>query len=168
MTMDRQIWIRRLPWLVNIALLLLLVDAVTRLTWQWLDHEETYTAPGSQTTSSLPAVKHVNLAQQVSRYHLFGTAEVVAQKGTPTVAPETKLNLVLRGVISSDVPAEAIAIIATRGGADEKGYSPGDRLPGGAELQEIYQDRVILKHRGRLETLTLLRKLLNEKQLQIK
>lgn len=168
MTMDRQIWIRRLPWLVNIALLLLLVDAVTRLTWQWLDQEETAKPANRQNTSSRPAVRNVNLAQQVSRFHLFGKAEVASQKGIPTVAPETKLNLVLRGVISSDVPTDAIAIIATRGGANEKGYSPGDRLPGGAELKEIYQDRVILKHRGRFETLTLLRKLLSEKQLQIK
>jgi general secretion pathway protein C len=166
--MDRQIWIRRLPWLVNIALLLLLADAVTRLTWQWLAQEDTHKAPSRQQASSLPVVKAVNLAQQVSRYHLFGKAEVVSQKGTPTVAPETKLNLVLRGVISSDVPADAIAIIATRGGTNEKGYSLGDRLPGGAELKEIYQDRVILKHRGRLETLTLLRKLLSDKQLQIR
>ena len=71
-----------------------------------------------------------------------------------------------RRQISPD--ARRYAIIATRGGANEKGYSPGDRLPGGAELKEIYQDRVILKHRGRFETLTLLRKLLSEKQLQIK
>lgn len=168
MTMDRQIWIRRLPLLVNIVVLVLLVDAIARLTWQWLSPEDKPQAPVQQQAASQPVASTANAARKVARFHLFGQADLVADNGKPTVAPETKLNLVLRGVVSSDKSADAVAIIATRGGKNEKGYAIGDRLPGGAELKEIYSDRVILKHRGRLETLTLLRKLLSNKELTIR
>ena len=164
MTMDRQQWIRRLPWLVSIVLLVLLIDVVSQLTWQWLSPQAEIKTPVTRAVSG--QVQQVNVAQQVASYHLFGRADVVANTGVPTVAPETKLNLVLRGVIASDKPEDAVAIIATRGGS-EKGYSLDARLPGGAELKEIYTDRVILQHRGRLETLTLHRKLLSEKELTI-
>ena len=166
MTMDRQVWIRRLPWFVNIALLLLLVDAVSQLAWQWLTPGQQPQAVTRRPVVSQPVSRTTDLAQQVARYHLFGQADVVNSSGSPTVAPETKLNLVLRGIVSSDNPAEAVAIIATRGGEEEV-YNINARLPGGAELQEIYPDRVILKYRGRLETLTLHRKLLSDKELTI-
>lgn len=165
MTMDRQQWIRRMPWLVSIVLLVLLIDVVSRLTWQWLTPEAEIKTSVTKTVDK-PKAPVVNAAQQVAKYHLFGRADVVAKTGARTVAPETKLNLVLRGVISSVRPEGAVAIIATRGGA-ERGYSLDARLPGGAELKEIYPDRVILQHRGRLETLTLHRKLLNKKELTI-
>lgn len=166
MAMDRQQWIRRLPWLVSIVLLVLLIDVLSRLTWQWLSPEAQIKAPVTRAVSSSP-VATTNVAQQVATLHLFGRADVVTNSDTPTVAPETKLNLVLNGVIASARAEDAVAIIATRGG-DEKGYSLNARLPGGAELKEIYSDRVILKYQGRLEALTLHRKLLSDKELTIK
>jgi general secretion pathway protein C len=165
MTMDRQQWIRRLPWLVSIILLVLLIDVLSRLTWQWLSPEAEIKTAVTGAASS-PPVETVNVAQQVARYHLFGRADVVANSATPTVAPETKLNLVLNGVIAAARPEDAVAIIATRGGA-ENGYSLNARLPGGAELKEIYPERVIIKYQGRLEALTLQRKLLSDKELTI-
>lgn len=166
MTMDRQRWLRRLPWLVNIVLLLLLIEVISRIGLQWLAPETETKSLAATQTISVKQAPVVNVARQVAQYHLFGRADVIAGNA-PTVAPQTKLNLVLRGVIASKSQEEALAIIATRGG-DEKGYSPGERLPGGAELKEIYADRVILQHRGRLETLMLERKLLSDKELTIK
>ena len=87
--------------------------------------------------------------------HLFGEwpaerPEPVAE--APIEAPETSLRLTLRGVYQGG--GNGFAIIADAGGKDET-YRVGDALPGGATLEEIYPDRVILKRNGRLETLRL-------------
>lgn len=83
--------------------------------------------------------------------HLFGLA--LAQPGGAINAPETTLNLTLRGIFALD-GQRALAIIAS-GGADEQPYKVGDALPGGASVHEIASDKVILERGGRFETLTL-------------
>lgn len=83
--------------------------------------------------------------------HLFGLA--LAQPGGAINAPETTLNLTLRGIFALD-SQRALAIIAS-GGADEQPYKVGDALPGGASVHEIASDKVILERSGRFETLTL-------------
>jgi general secretion pathway protein C len=89
---------------------------------------------------------------------LFGAstapAPTTAGETAPIDAPETRLNLVLRGVLSSDDPKEARAIIAEPNGT-ENFFSVVAALPGGAELKEIYADRIILMRAGRHETLRL-------------
>lgn len=94
---------------------------------------------------------------EVVNWHLFGTPATTATQaapGTPIDAPDTRLNLVLRGVLSSDDPEEARAIIAEPNGI-ENFFRVGSALPGGAELKEIYADRIILMRAGRHETLRL-------------
>lgn len=94
---------------------------------------------------------------EVVNWHLFGTPAATATQsspGTPIDAPDTRLNLVLRGVLSSDDPEEARAIIAEPNGI-ENFFRVGSALPGGAELKEIYADRIILMRAGRHETLRL-------------
>ena len=76
------------------------------------------------------------------------------QTNIPIEAPETKLQLILRGALSSDDPEHARAIIADPRGKEEQ-YAIGEELPGNAELSEIHPDRVILKRNGRFETLRL-------------
>ena len=76
------------------------------------------------------------------------------QTNIPIEAPETKLQLILRGVLSSNDPEHARAIIADPRGKEEQ-YAVGKELPGNAELSEIHPDRVILKRNGRFETLRL-------------
>lgn len=93
---------------------------------------------------------------QVVGWHLFGAAPKapVDAGPAPIDAPETRLNLVLRGVLSSNDPAEARAIIAEPNGI-ENYFRVGSSLPGGAELKEIHADRIILLRAGRHETLRL-------------
>ncbi|MGD8998853.1 MAG: type II secretion system protein N [Granulosicoccaceae bacterium] len=163
--MHREQLARYLPWLVNILLAVLLVNSMLNVTLQWLSSTSGEDTPA---TIAAPAAEKVQRQQaaQIAQLHLFGKAQLQSVKQAPTVAPETKLNLVLRGVIASGRAAGALAIVGPRGGK-EKSYAIGETLPGGAELKEIYADRVILQHRGRLETLTLQRKLLDNKQLRI-
>ena len=93
---------------------------------------------------------------QVVNWHLFGTpsAQPAQASNAPIDAPETRLNLVLRGVLSSHDAENARAIIAEPNG-NENFFRIGSALPGGAELAEIYADRIILKRAGRHETLRL-------------
>ena len=67
--------------------------------------------------------------------------------------PETSLNLTLQGVLHSDDPDQAKAIIVS---VDKKGetYRRGQTIQG-AVLQEIFPDRVILQRNGNQETLKL-------------
>ncbi|MBI5461596.1 MAG: type II secretion system protein GspC [Gammaproteobacteria bacterium] len=109
-------------------------------------------------TSTAPARPRLDVAEVVN-WHLFGNAAAPAPGTTggatgPIDAPETRLNLVLRGVLSSDNPKEAHAIIAEPNGT-ENFFRVGAALPGGAELKEIYADRIILMRAGRPETLRL-------------
>jgi general secretion pathway protein C len=160
---------RRLVWAVNLLLLVLVIQAVADLAWRWLEpaREEAGTLPVS-TVAETAAPSPQALAQRVAGWHLFGRAQSLAATSRPTVAPETKLNLVLRGVIAPPTQENAVAIVAAGVNAADKSYVIGDKLPGGAKLNEIYRDRVIIEYRGRVETLTLHRKKLSNKELNIK
>jgi general secretion pathway protein C len=163
--MRREQLTRYLPWLVNILLAALLVSTFVDVTLRWLSSPAVENTPAVMATP--PLIKQqASQPAQIAQLHLFGQAQSQAGGQAPTVAPETKLNLVLRGVIVSGQASDALAIIGPRGGK-EKDYTIGQSLPGGAELKEIYADRVILQHRGRLETLTLQRKLLSDEELRI-
>lgn len=117
---------------------------------------ELVTALVSRTTRTAPQNARAS-AISVERLHLFGEAETRAAK--PKVlkaldAPDTKLKLTLRGVLASDDPDYARAIIADAKGAEDA-YAVEEKLPGNAVLKEIYPDRIILEYRGQLETLRL-------------
>lgn len=117
--------------------------------------------PGAVLEPAAPPTVAAALGQGVDistvvNWHLFGTP---GETGAPTDpvpidAPETRLNLVLRGVLSSGDSKSAYAIIAKPNGK-ENFFRIGSALPGGAELVEIHPDRIILKRAGQHETLRL-------------
>ena len=150
----------RLPHYMAILAILLLCNSLAQLTWSLVpvstDVEE-------QLASDRPVVRRAAvqrepaLAPKISQWNLFGKFEQVKKvekSEKPIVVPETKLNLKLRGVFASEDTAAARAIIADAKN-DEDSYRIGDQVPGGATLNEIYADRVILERDGRLETLRL-------------
>jgi general secretion pathway protein C len=107
----------------------------------------------SHRVAATPSAAH-KPGERIAGWQLFGAPPAaVPQAPAPVEAPETKLNLILRGLLHSADPQLARAIIAA--GADEAQYGVGARLPGNAELAAIHADRVILLHRGRHETLRL-------------
>ncbi len=89
---------------------------------------------------------------RVADWELFGEYEPEEREVRVVDAPDTTLQLKLLGLFEHSDPQKARAIIEGRGG-DAELYYPGDDLPGGAVLEEIYVDRVILRHRGELEAL---------------
>lgn len=145
----------RLPLVLSIGLLLLLAWLAAGLTWQLLP------APAPGSTAQPPSLSSPGAATEsrpnddVNRligYHLFGVPDA-APAAAVVDAPETRLNLVLRGVAAAADQELSRAIIAS--GNEEQTYAIGDAVPGGATLQSVLPDRVILRRAGRLETLTL-------------
>ena len=68
--------------------------------------------------------------------------------------PETRLNLVLTGLVASDEQSKAAAIIEYQG--KQETYGIGDIIIGTrANLEQVLMDRVLIKQSGRLETLML-------------
>lgn len=159
---------KRLPLLLSLALTLLLAQGLARLTWTVLPPPESVNGAAAieALQSASPAVTRSATKQQtrasassVERLHLFGEAQqkVVSKpkaQAKPLEAPDTKLKLKLHGVLASDDPNFARAIIADARGKEDA-YAVEDALPGNAVLKEIYADRIILQYRGQLETLRL-------------
>lgn len=150
----------RLPLIAAFITILLLAHSLAKLTWNLApqpDTDATVSTAQREKPSAGRAVREQPLAKKISNYHLFGKYEpkkVVVAPVKPAVVPETRLNLKLRGVFASKDKNAARAIIADSRG-EEDSYRLGSELPGGAILNEIYADHVILEHNGRLETLKL-------------
>ncbi len=148
---------KRLPILVALLLTIMLAQSMAVLTWGLLPQpqvEKVLAVSAQPTAKAGAAVK--NQVRQISQWHLFGVTQKTASTAVAKVsnAPDTRLNLKLRGVMASSDPAFALAIIAD-GKGKEDAYALESKLPGNAVLKEIYADRVILEYRGRMEALRL-------------
>jgi len=146
---------RRGPLLLGVLLLAVGAWQAAHLTWTAI---ETFaTSPSLPPAESLAtggsAVASPASMDTIAAMHLFGAAET--ESGTIAAAaadaPETRLNRKLRGVLASSDPALSRAVISS--GNEEKVYAIGVTVPGGATLEAVLADRVILRRSGRLETL---------------
>jgi general secretion pathway protein C len=90
----------------------------------------------------------------ITNAHLFGTAAVTVAPGDPHDAPQSKIPLVLTGIISAEDPQNGLAILGQTA-ASAKVFAVGDNVPGGAKLHSVYSDRVVIERGGQLETLFL-------------
>lgn len=151
---------RLLPPIVSALLIIALAYKLAQLTWALF--------PGVPANQPPPIV-NTPIARNgtpqtgvdfsvITGASLFG----VASAGPPPVdesvvdAPETSLNLELRGIVSSQDSDSGWAIIADGRGL-EKTYFVGDTLDnsGGTVLHSVFGNRVILNRAGNLETLSL-------------
>jgi general secretion pathway protein C len=148
----------RLPGMLSIILVIGIAWYLARFVWILVPVEGEFdwsTKPSgtSNLNSPISAAAQVNFRTIVSA-HLFGEAgtEPVASKAID--APETRLNLKLRGTIAAGDKKFAHAIIGDGKGKNEV-YFLDDAVPGGAILHGVYPDKVILNRAGALETLRL-------------
>ena len=145
-----------LPKFVFIVLIILLTQTFAVMTWEFFNPAQEVVSQASNRSKTQVKTPVTNTRlQDVSAFHLFGDAEkqpVIQQQVID--APETRLRLSLKGVFASSNPKQALAIIAASKGED-KIYNIGDKVSGGALLHAVYDDRIILKRKGKLETLRL-------------
>lgn len=107
-----------------------------------------------------PTSRHKKLASAIIKNHLFGNAAKSQPQPSPDVivedAPETRLNLKLRGIYASDDPKLSNAIIENGRGQQDL-YFIGEKIPGERNLSisKVMKDKIILMRNGNFETLTM-------------
>jgi len=149
---------QRAMWVINLLLVIWIASMLATVTWDLLSPAESVDEIEVITESAaVPVNPDRQLISQMPSWHLMGAASQgnkPVKTNAPVEAPETKLNLILKGALASNDPQHARAIIADPRGKEEQ-YAVGAQLPGNAELSEIHPDRIILKRNGRFETLRL-------------
>lgn len=140
---------RRLPLLTSIVLGLLIAWLMAGLTWSLVPRPQAASSIYRQDVKTA-AVGTASTGRELAAMHLFGAP---ASSSTAN-APETTLNLTLRGIAAGgSAQAGSYAIIAASGVGNV--YGVGAQLPGGAKIQSILPDHVLLDLNGRLQSLRL-------------
>lgn len=149
--------LRLLALLAAVILVILIADTAARIVWQVTTDTPTVTpepARGDVATNGRTD-RQQNIGASVAAMQLLGPAASREQaREIPKDAPQTRLNLALRGLFHSEQQDRALAIIAADG-SDEDLYRVGDQLSGGVTIDAIDVDRVVLLRNGRHEILTL-------------
>ncbi|MBA2410626.1 MAG: type II secretion system protein GspC [Gammaproteobacteria bacterium] len=148
-----------LPGVAAAALTVLIAYSLANLGWRVFAPAPEVWAPAATQNVDLPdtATERPDYALAIANLHLFGEAREAQPRLVD--APDTRLNLALRGIYATGND-QALAIIASDG-SNEKFYRLGDAIVGGGVLKAVYVDRVILEHNQRMETLRLPRSRLN-------
>lgn len=133
-------------WVLAVALGIQAAILVTR--WAGVGN-----VVGAAPSSPSSPTRHALDVAAIGAAHLFGAADLAA---SGAAAPTTHMPLVLTGTIAANRPDGGLAILGPNP-AKVKVYAVGDTVPGGARLHAVYDDRVLLDHDGRLESLKLLR-----------
>ena len=136
-----------------------LAHSLAQLTWRVLPaHAESVpAAPAGQQRAERGATDGRSAGDDIAGLHLFGRAGDLDQEALreiPVDAPDTRLNLTLRGILYD--PSDRLAmVIISQGNRSEEVFRVGGELSGGATIDAILRDRVILLREGRHETLRL-------------
>ena len=146
---------RRLAVIATMLLIIACAWLLVELTWIFFPQGDQSTMPVVQRTKPLinNQAQQDNFKQLTSA-NVFGVSEKAALQ-QQSKAPETKLNLTLKGVLATSPMEMASAIIAQGKDGKEDIYGIGDKMPGGVTIKEIYPEYVVLERSGRLETLKL-------------
>ncbi|MDH5610920.1 MAG: type II secretion system protein GspC [Gammaproteobacteria bacterium] len=153
--------LKRLPVVISIVLIIACAQQASELIWLMLDESGVepmaIIAPANSVVNQ--TLNNKKSQQQdfrtLTSTHLFGIAETIKVSGSTEKMPETKLNLVLRGILTAGTTQAASAIIAQGANGREEIYGIDDKIPGGITLREIYPEHIILERQGKLETLHL-------------
>jgi len=143
---------------IIVLMLFYIVYLFAELTWK--------AVPSSHQPSVVPEASNIKRSKNqqgqfdIDRFislNVFGAYQQSQEKeDIPEVqdAPETKLNLILAGVVASSDKNVAAAIIEQNG--NQETYGVGDKIKGTrAQLSQVHADRVLIKQSGRMETLML-------------
>ncbi|MBI3775611.1 MAG: type II secretion system protein GspC [Gammaproteobacteria bacterium] len=148
--------LERLPWALATLLVIALCFRMAELTWRIVPITETEEAIPPEPPLATAQIAKPAVEISISQASLFGRVDIAAAPKVEeqVVVPETRLNLTLLGVIASSAVGTAKAIISDASG-NEEFYSVGMQVPGGASLEEIHADYVMLKRNNRMEILRL-------------
>ncbi len=134
--------------MVNLLLVLALAYSLAGLTLRWLPSPEPSVASDAAALMAPTGDRAGPDPGLIASWQLFGAPETNVP--IPAQAPETRLNLRLAGILHRDAP---LALIA-EGNRPEAVYRVGDTI-GGARIEQILPDRVLLARGSGLEALSL-------------
>ncbi len=149
-----QLALRKLPAAVSLVLVIACAHILSQITWALLSDDEQPVTTTSKASKIAPKTNNQQAFRQLTSANLFGIAGQTKTTNT-TQAPETRLNLILKGVFAVTPMAAASAIIARGKNGKEDIYGIGDKLPGGVTIREIHPEHVLLERQGQLEILRL-------------
>jgi general secretion pathway protein C len=140
-----------LPGILNGGMLLLLTASLAQWTWLMIKPP---LPPLVIAPPPPPAAANAFSLQPLLAAHLFGQVSQELTGRRLDNLPISSLNLVLAGVIASG--AGGYALISVNGQAQEP-FAVGQTITitGGAVLQAVYPDRVVIRRNGALESLLL-------------
>ena len=146
---------QRLAAIVSLLLIVACAYLLVEMTWMFFPQNEESVVPVKQKIMATANNRtQQNSFRKLTAANIFGVSKkAVTQKSTK--APETKLNLTLKGVLAAKPMERASAIIAKGKSGKEDIYGVGDRMPGGVLIKEIHSEYVVLERSGQLETLRL-------------
>lgn len=153
---DAQRWLARAPEILNLVIVVLIALAAARLFWLVWPAGEQELLPAVTGPTGSGESSRVNV-DTIASAHLFGeqtATDAAAARQDIINAPETRLNLVLTGIVSEARGKRSRALIR-RARNEQESYAVGATVTKGVKLHAIYADRVILDRSGRFETLTL-------------
>lgn len=158
---------------VILGLVILLAWQLANSVWLFFPLESAVSSNNNSVTSS----DKINNPPQLNINHimalnLFGMPEqlgkITGQEKRQINAPETSLNLKLRGLRKGQGTIKSSAIIENKQGEQEI-YYLGDEIHGHSQVKiyEIYSQHLILERAGKYETLTLFDVLQQKKSNQV-
>jgi type II secretory pathway component PulC len=118
--------------------------------WElWLAVGAALYRPAEHTAAAAANNAHEDDVKRIAAAQLFGNAP--GQTGADA-APETTLQLTLRGVFAASDPQQASAIIET-GDGKARIVKVGSSIADDTVLRQVYDNRVVLAHNGATESL---------------
>ena len=140
---------KRLPGILNVGALLLLTVSLAQWTWLLVKPN----LPPLMTAPANAADQNSQLnVQPLLSAHLFGQISQELGSGRLENLPISSMNLVLSGVIAAS--SGGFALISANGQPQES-FAVGQAISGGAVLQAVYRDRVVIERNGVMESLLL-------------
>lgn len=113
------------------------------LAWLMSGHDSsTLRMPPAESRRVIVPAADISL---LASYNLFGQSALVPATGAAENAPDTSLQLRLTGVFVSVDPVRSSAIVADSSGQAGKLYRVEESLPGGATLESVFEDRILLR-----------------------
>lgn len=142
---------RVLPPIFTLILIIACSYTLSQITWSLIPDAPQAPTPSSKQLNTRTK-QPTNDYRQIADAHLFGIFQQTATQTAKADAPDTRLNLVLKGVLATNPMEYGSAIISMGKNGEEKTYVIGEKVSS-ATLKEIYADRIILERSGKLETL---------------
>ncbi len=159
--MARTRFLERGPWIMCLVFTVLIAFQLAGLTWKFIPEPEFGSIPSrpqdllKRKLIAKAGAPPKLVAREIVKLHLFGTVDdtPVSPMDIPKEVTVSLSRLKLRGVMATNIPGEALAVIEDGGKADY--YTVGDPLPDGATLVQVFSNKVIIERNGRYESLQL-------------